>query len=268
VLIDFNAHLYDDSRYGDALAETAQNLGLDRVCICGGESQYGLATNAEVRRQADSLPDLFVPFARISPAEDGADTVERLARAGFAGLRVWAPPVPYDDPSCYDMYEAAQALGMPVVFHTGFLPPTPLDRARGVRSANMRPVCLDTLARRFPDLVIIGTGLGSPWCEEAAETLRQHSNVYFDLSGDLLRRKGADFIGGLLRPTQAPLWEDTTGGCLWSRVLFGSGTRHEEIASVERDYQRIFRSLALGGEDVAAVMGVTAAGLLGVTVTS
>jgi predicted TIM-barrel fold metal-dependent hydrolase len=268
VFIDFNAYLYDDPRYGDALAETAQNLGLDRACICGGESQYGLASNAEVRAQAASLPDLFIPFARVSLAEDGPDTVERLARAGFAGLRVWAPPRPYDDPSCFGIYEAAEALGMPVVFHTGFLPPTALDRARGVRSANMRPVYLDTLARRFPHLVIVGTGLGSPWCEEAAETLRQHANVYFDLSGDLLRRRGAEFIGGLLRPTQAPLWEDTSGGCLWSRVLFGSATRHEEIASSERDYQRIFRSLALGGEEAEAVMGATAAGLLGVAVTS
>lgn len=268
MLIDFNAQLYDDPRYGEALAETAQNLGLDRLCICGGESQYGLATNAEVRRQADSLPELFVPFARVSPAEDGADTIERLARAGFAGLRMWAPPVPYDDPSCWPIYEAAAALDMPVVFHTGFLPPTALDRARGVRAANMRPVCLDTLARHFPGLTIVGTGLGSPWCEEAAETLRRHPNVYFDLSGDLLRRKGADFIGGLLRPTQAPLWDEGAADGLWERVLFGSGTRHEEIASAERDHQRIFRSLALGADQVAAVMGGSAARLLGLAQSS
>ena len=142
------------------------------------------------------------------------------------------------------------------------------DAPGASRGPDRRTVYLDTLARRFPDLTIVGTGLGSPWCEEAAETLRRHANVCFDLSGALLRRKGADFIGSLLRPAQAPLWEDTQNGGLWARVLFGSGTRHEEIASVERDYQRIFRSLALGGDEVAAVMGATAARLLGVTVTS
>jgi predicted TIM-barrel fold metal-dependent hydrolase len=266
LLIDFHAHFYDDAGYGDVLADTARNLGIDRLCICGGDAQYGLAANAEVRQRADSYPELFVPFAHVDLGRDGPDTVERLHRVGFAGLRVWAPPAPYDDDAFLPIYEAAEALGLPVLFHTGFLPVTPLDRAKAVRSANMRPVYLDTVARRFPRMMVIGVGLGNPWCEEATETLRHNANVLFDLSGDLLRRKGADYVGGLLRPTQSALWEDDSAGNLWGRVVFGSGVRHEEIASVERDYQRVFRALALGKEDIDAVMGNTAARLLNIAV--
>lgn len=264
MLIDFHVHLYDEPGYGEALAQTAKNLGLDRLCIAGGEARYGLAANAEVRRQADAYPELFVPFAHLSLGQDGPGTVERFKRVGFEGLCVWAPPAPYDDESFFPVYQAAESLAMPIVFHTCFLPPTPLDRARRVRSANVRPVYLDTIARCFPNLKVVGVALGYPWCQEAAETLRHHPNVLFDLSGDILRKKGAGFFEEILRPNQASLWEADIGGDLWGRIVFGSAVRHEEIASVERDYQRIFRSLAVGQEDAEAVMGLTAARLLNI----
>ena len=261
MLIDLHVHLYDEPGYGDALAETAKNLGLDRLCIGGGEPCYGLAANAEVRHQADQYPDLFVPFAHVVLGEDNPHSVERLKRVGFEGICVWTPPAPYDDESFFPLYETAEALGMPVLFHTGYPPATPLDRARRVRAEHMRPVHLDTVARCFPGLKIVGVGLGNPWCEEAAETLRHNKNVFFDLSGEILRRKGADYVGSLLRPEQASPWE-YSGRDLWSQIVFGSAVRQEEVASAERDYQRVFRSLALSAEDAAAVMGKTAARLL------
>ncbi|MHC4481396.1 MAG: amidohydrolase family protein [Planctomycetota bacterium] len=268
MLVDLHVHYYDEPGYGEALAETARNLGLGRLCIAGGEAQYSLAPNAEVRRQAEAYPELFVAFARVCLGEDGPSTVERLQRDGFEGLCVWTPPAPYDDEAFFPLYEAAAALGMPVLFHVGFAPPTPLDRAKAVRSANMRPVYLDTVARCFPELKIVGVGLGGPWYEEAAETLRLHSNVFYDLSGEVLRRKGAEFFSSILRPSRAGLWESDARSNLWGRVVFGSAVRHEEIASVERDYQRVFRTLALGRQDVEAVMGHTAARLLNIPVDS
>ena len=51
-MIDFHVNVYDEAGYGDALAETAKNLGFDRLCIAGGEPCYGLAANSEVCRQA------------------------------------------------------------------------------------------------------------------------------------------------------------------------------------------------------------------------
>ena len=262
MLIDFHVHLYDEAGYSDALVETARNLGLSRMCIGGGEARYGLAPNGDVRRLADAYPDLFVPFARLNLGRDGPDTIERIKRMGFRGLRTWAPPAPYDDQAFFAVYEVAEALGMPIVFHTGFLPPTALDRAMGVRSANMRPVYLDTVARCFPELKVIGAALGRPWYEEAVEAMRRHPNVYFDLSGDLFRTRGTDFLAEMLRPAQVPLWEDTVAGDLCERIIFGSGCRYEEIASAERDYQRVLRALGLSPGDIEAVMGHSAARLL------
>jgi predicted TIM-barrel fold metal-dependent hydrolase len=268
MLVDLHVPLYEEPAYGENLAETAKNLGIERLCIAGGEARYGLAANAEVRRLADAYPELFVPFARIRLGEDNATTVERLYRVGFSGLCMWGPPAPYDDESFHPIYEAAQALGMPALFHTGYLPVTPLDRARRIRSANMRPVHLDGVARCFPELSIIGVGLGGPWYEEATETMGFHPNVCFDLSGEVLRRRGAGFLGELLGHAQASPWEEDAGANLWQQIVFGSGVRHEDIASVERDYQRVFRSLGVCQEDIDSVMGGTAAQLLGIPLNS
>ena len=261
--IDFHADLYQEPGYGEALAQTARKLGFDVLCIGGGVPQYGLATNDDVLREAEVYPDLFMPFARLSLGVEGAARVEELHRCGFQGLRLMAPPAPYDEQRFFPVYEAAQALQMPVMFHTGYVPVTPLDRALDVRCERMRPIHLDTIARCFPRLNIVGLSLGYPWCEEACETLRHHANVFFDLSGHLLRKKGPAYFQNLFWwEKNVPLTDSHTQNP-WQRVLFGSAVKHEEIASVERDYQRLFRSLALGQSVIDAVMGGTAQRLLG-----
>jgi len=263
VLCDLHTHLYDEADYAEALAETAQNLGFDKLCIAGGETRYGIATNEEVLDNAQTYPDLFVPFAFVRLGADGPARVEDLSRMGFRGLRVYGPPAPYDAEEFSCVYEAAQALDMPVLFHTGFLAASPMDRALDVRVDRMRPVHLDTLARRFPQLKIIGCGLGAPWFEEAGEVLRRHENVYFDLAGEALSRKGVEFYRGLLGSETASVLEEPRRTDAWSRIVFGTAAHCEDIASVERNYQRLFRSLALRAEVVEGIMGGNAQSLLG-----
>jgi hypothetical protein len=51
---------------------------------------------------------------------------------------------------------------------------------------------LDTLAREFPDLTLVGAHLGNPWYDEAAEAARWNPNLYFDMTGSTLVKKGAN----------------------------------------------------------------------------
>ena len=265
MLCDFHTHMFDDANYAEDLAEVAQNLGFDKLCVSGGEARYEMASNEEVLRQARIYPDLFVPFAFLRLGRDEAATVQELSRRGFRGLRLWGPPAPYDDDAFFPVYEAAEALEMPILFHTGFLPPTALDRALDVRSDRMRPARLDTVARFFPGLKIVGCGLGGPWYEEAAETLQRHANVYFDLSGRAIYRKGVHFFRGLLGSQEASALSMPANERAWSKIVFGTAVRHEDIPSVESDYQRLFRSLTLGQDVVAGIMGETAGQLLGLS---
>lgn len=262
MLIDFHAHLFKEDGYGDSLAETARSLGFDYMCLGGGQPQYGLASNGEVLHMASKYPELFVPFASLNLAREGANKVQEFRQAGFRGLRLSVPPDPYDSERFAPVYQAAQALNMPVVFHTGFAPVTSLDGALDVRCERMRPVYLDTVARHFPRLKIVGTALGYPWCEEALETLRRHSNVYFDISGEMFQKKGLSFFRGLFRAeaSAAPA-APSTETCL-PQLVFGSAVKHEDIAAAERDHQRLFRALALGENMINAIMGGTAAALL------
>jgi len=263
MICDFHAHLLDEPGYADALAETAQTLGFDKLCVSGGEARYGLASNEEALAQAKRYPELFVPFAHVRLGVDDAVAVERLRQQGFRGLRVCGPPAPYDAPEFFGLYEAACSLGMPVLFHTGILPPTPLDRALDVRCERMRPVYLDTLARQLPELKIVGTGLGFPWCEEAVATAQAHENVFFDLSAGVLRRRGLGLLRALLSPHEGQMLGQPEAGGAWARIVFGSAVRYGEMAAVERDYRRLFRALALPERIVEAIMGGNAAALLG-----
>jgi predicted TIM-barrel fold metal-dependent hydrolase len=50
---------------------------------------------------------------------------------------------------------------------------------------------------------------------------------------------------------------------VWTRVVFGTGVPYDKIASVERDYERLFRALGLSEDVSEKVMGGNAARLLG-----
>ena len=263
MICDFHTHLYDEDDYAHALAETAHTLSIDKMCIGGGEARYGMASNDAVQRHAIEYPDLFVPFAAFRLGVDRPSDVARLSDQGFSGLRVAAPPAPYDDEAFFPVYEAAQALDMPILFHTGMLPPTPLDRALDVRSDRMRPVLLDGVARHFPALSIVGCGLGWPWYEEAAELLGLHPNIYFDMSGTTLRKKDLDFFAGLLGAAPSTLLDRPHCGAACRRLLFGTAARHEKMPEIECNYERLFRSMTLDEDVVDGIMGNTAAKILG-----
>jgi hypothetical protein len=260
--VDLHTHLLDEPGYANALAETARALGFDAMCLSGGHSRYGLADNEDVLKQTDTYPDLFVPVGALDLRTDGPGQVENLAEAGFRALKVMTPPEPYDRERFYPVYEAAQSLDMPVMFHTGYMPRSRMDAALDISCEPMRPVYLDGVARRFPGLKIIGTGLGFPWCAEAVETMRYNPNVYFDLSGELLEHKDPAFFRDAFGSGRSNGLGTRRRTSVWPRVMFGSAVQAEHIEGVERDYRRLFRSLAIDEDTREAVMGGTARQLL------
>lgn len=244
------------------LAETAHNLGIGKLCIGGGEPRYGLAGNDTVIEEAGAYPELFIPFAYVRPGIDSPADIERMHGEGFRGLKIGAPPAPYDSPSFLPLLLAADALRLPVLLHTRIMPATPLDRACSASADLARPIHLDTLARKIPGLKIIGTGLGAPWMEEAAALLNVHDNIFFDLSKLPLRERGTYFFKSLLGVDNDNKWEDTPQLYPWKQIVFGTASTNRDIPFIERDYQRLFRALVLPDNLVADVMGNNAMRLL------
>ncbi len=76
------------------------------------------------------------------------------------------------------IYRAAEANGIPVMFHTG------TSIFPGARNKFGDPMYLDDVAVDFPKMKILLAHGGRPlWMETAFFLLRRHANVYLDISG-------------------------------------------------------------------------------------
>jgi predicted TIM-barrel fold metal-dependent hydrolase len=125
----------------------------------------------------------LIPFASINPVTDTnpPETLARLVKDhGMKGLKLLPPYQHFypNDTAIYGLYEKAQELEIPVVFHTGT---SVFEKAR-LKYAN--PLYLDDVAVDFPELTIVqahgGRGL---WYDIAMFLAKRHKNVYIDISG-------------------------------------------------------------------------------------
>ncbi len=133
---------------------------------------------------ARAHPDRVIPYAAIDiDSPSVLEEIRRVHGMGFKGLgelfatRDWG----YDDPKYNRMWELAQELKMPTAPHTGI-------HASG-KLARMRPSFLASVASNYPDLVIHAAHFGNPWYDEAGESTRRNTNLYFDFSGSSLIKK-------------------------------------------------------------------------------
>jgi len=116
---------------------------------------------------------------------DPPEKIDNLKEQGFAGLKVIYSYYPYNHEIYFPLYARAEKLGMPIIFHTGYLAQAGdgSDGKYGIDCNNYRPYLFDKIARAFPNLKIIGAHLGKPHCDEAITMMMAHRNVYFDFSG-------------------------------------------------------------------------------------
>ena len=202
------AEQFPPDRQAEMLAYTCGRLNIRKVCLLGRpDEESWAATLAAYQR----FPDLIVPMAQVRLDEEGPDDLSALRERGFRGLKITTPSRDYDDPAYYPIYERAEELGMPILFHTGirggpidyllFHPRDPVlaesfsreheETGRGTTrgAARMQPIFLDTIALAFPRLRIIGAHLGYGLYDSAAAVARWRRNVYFDISGGQVVRR-------------------------------------------------------------------------------
>jgi len=263
-IIDMHGHLFPDESAVPGLEKAAESLGIEKIVLHGLEWPGSpMSRNAAVREAMKRRPGLFVGFGGIDMWESvDHDRVDRLRDEGFTGLKFIVPPEPYHSETFFPYYERAERLGMPVLFHLGIVA---ADATKNVRVDNnyMRPIYLDTIARSFRDLTVIGAHLGNPWFEEATMSARWNPNLFFDITGSTLKKKKPRFIGELL------WWDETTeyGSSVWSsawqQILFGTDVVPEKMHDVLGDYERLLEALGVADEYREAVLHGTGARILG-----
>lgn len=194
---------------------------VDTTIVLGFKSAY-LEAEVPDTFVADYVarhPDRLIGFAGIDPA----DPVEAVRQMRFAHdelkMRgVGMSPAAQNFHPCHTnaktCYEAASALGMPVLFHTG-LRNTPECVMQYAQS-----VLLDEVAREFPDLKIIIAHMGFPWVNETIVLLAKHPNVFADISW-LLHQPWQAY--------QSLLGAHQHG--VMHKLLFGSGYPYTDAAS-------------------------------------
>lgn len=207
---------------GDLLIEDMNEAGIDKSVVLPldlglakgiGEALYSIEEENKLYAQAAANhPERIIAFVGVDPRRPEA--IKLLEKGvnewGAKGLKLmpstgWYP----DDKNFYPLYQKAQELQIPVLFHSG-------PELSPLLSKYSRPVYIDEVAVDFPDLKIIIAHAGYCWWKEAAKIASFKPNVYLDLAywqPKIAKRSLEEFY----QPLRAML--DTMGT---PKVLFGS----------------------------------------------
>lgn len=135
------------------------------------------------------FPGRFVGFAGIDPWK-GAAALREMRRSheelGLIGYKFHPSMQAFrpDDPRWSDLFEQAARYRAPCLFHTGTSGiGAGMPGGQGVELGYARPIHLDAVAARYPELPVIMAHFGWPWHLEAVAIALHKANVYLELSG-------------------------------------------------------------------------------------
>ena len=188
--IDAHAHLTHNATGIDRIVESGvfEQVWLMDLSGVGSLGDVCFAEQKELLETVRRYDGFFLAFGFIDLDRDTPDQINRLRDLGFVGLKPYKQLQPYNHEKYYPLYERAQELGMPVLFHTGLIAKgSPYDPAHphAFGPENMRPIHLAGIAEAFPELQIIGGHQGYPFLEEVQHNLYYYKNIRGDVSGYL-----------------------------------------------------------------------------------
>jgi predicted TIM-barrel fold metal-dependent hydrolase len=171
-----------DEHYAGALD------GVDRAVVLAFNAPASgfVVPNDYVASYVARDPERLIGFGAVDPSSATAiDELERMkGDLGLVGCKLG--PI-YQDvdplgPEFLLVCGALERLELPLLIHQG----TTFARAGSLLQA--RPVLLDEIALRFPELRIVIAHMGHPWFSEAIAVVRRHPHVYADVSALVSRR--------------------------------------------------------------------------------
>ena len=197
----------------------------------------------------------FIGFASVDPEKKGAtrELENAVKKMGLKGLKL--DPALQDfrphDRKAAAVYEAAAALGIPVLIHTGmsWAPETPLARGN--------PMLLEEPIREFPKLNFVLAHWGWPWVWEATALALKYPNVFLDTS--CLYYDGPKEFFQFVFSKQIPT--TVIERSLRNQVVFGSNYPRVEI----KNMVHAVKSLALTEGCLKKIFRENAERLLGIS---
>lgn len=187
----------DPIRSVERMVQDLTGAGVTRALLLAWDAQTNTKrpplSNDSVAKIAKEHPDLIVPVASVDPhkGERALAELERAAsRLEMRGLKLHPQMQAFypDDEKWEPLWKKAEDLRLPVVVHTGTSGlGAGVPGGDGILLDYARPIHLDAVAARHPDLKLICAHAGWPWHEELLAMSLHKSNVYIDVSGWLAK---------------------------------------------------------------------------------
>jgi predicted TIM-barrel fold metal-dependent hydrolase len=243
VILDFHTHVDESGIFGwvdppEKIVRLLDDAAIERGVIMTYTDLPGFDPRAldYIVGAAERHSDRLLAFARLNPAFDSAvELVDAAVASGVRGIKLHPATtlVHPADPRSVAVLRRCGELGLPVLFHCGDEPYTTPQAI--ALAAEQAPACT----------VVLGHMGGYYHVSEALRVARRHPNIYLETSAmpyPWLIREAVQLLGA-------------------ERVIFGSDgpgcNPSLELAKV--------RSLELGQQAEARVLGGNAARLLGVS---
>ena len=238
----FNIHAH--LRHGQDLTQRTalwRKWNVHKVC-CGclhkrmrSVENGGYFTNDDFLAIHKQYGDVLIGLAYVNLFANelsDPDDIERYREQGFGGLKCLEASYPFSHEAYWPLYERAEQIDMPILFHTGCLAPAHdgSDGRYGVDAENLRPYHLDKVARTFRKLKIIGAHLGKPHGHEALALMEVHPNVFFDFCGGGGQNAHVNWVRRTLKPYAMEQLDDEQNNpaLVWFRKKFMFGTDNPE----------------------------------------
>ena len=194
-----DAHIHLSERRDDALLPYARKNGLrytldelldemrrhhvERgLLLSPPVKRWALLPNSEVMKLCRRSGGVLLPVLTVEPSKKDVAAAVKMAEQSGKAVKGFKIRLGYHgafayDPVFSDVFDYAEAEGLPVLFHTG---DTASSRGDLVRS---HPLTLDRLANEREELTIVACHFGNPWFKDVAELIYKHPMVYADMSG-------------------------------------------------------------------------------------
>ncbi len=230
--------------------------GIDRAVLlpidCRRARKDSVSSNEQVAELC-AQSNRFLGFASVDPLKKGAvrELENAVKKLGLRGLKL-DPALQDFQPhhrKVFPVYEAAAALGIPLLLHTGmsWAPETPLEPGR--------PLLLEPAIRRFPQLPFVLAHFAWPWVWEAVALALKYSNVYLDTSCLYYDSPKEFFQFVFTKQIPTTVIERS----LRTKIVFGSNYPRVEI----KNMVHALKSLPLTEACLRRILGENAERLLG-----
>ena len=208
------------------------SFGIDRLVLLPLDltTTHGgwIVSNDQIKQLVDFAPDRFIGFASVDPRRP--DALEVLEHAfkdqKLAGLKLNPSKQAFypDDPMMDPIYKKCLEYNKPIMFHSG------MSCEPDCLVKYARPVHVEEVAVKYPELRICLAHFGWPWATETAMLCLKYPNIYTDTAAVPMDSPEV-FFRHIFTREWGPTWFEHNFA---DKVMYGSNSPRNHTHGIEK----------------------------------